>query len=167
MFLRKILLRFLLFIFSVKINNSSCTPLKQNINVSTYVTMESPPTSTFASSTEKKNGEKLWSLVTNEGAAALRILLSKSHSPQPLATWLGQHKQTLSSLKHKVLYNQRKHKVLYNQRNCARVGSSLRWLDALRILFNTNDPRRCISSKFRGTSSTIPTWHFLSLPVLF
>ena len=105
MFLRKILLRFLLFIFSVKINNSSCAPLKQNINVSTYVTMESPPTSTFASSTEKKNGEKLWSLVTNEGAAALRILLSKSHSPQPLATWLGQHKQTLSSLKHKVLYN--------------------------------------------------------------
>ena len=34
-----------------------------------------------------------------------QILLSKSHSPQPLATWLGQHKQTLSSLKHKVLYN--------------------------------------------------------------
>ena len=67
--------------------------------------MESPLTSTFASSTEKKNGEKLWSLVTNEGAAALRILLSKSHSPQPLATWLGQHKQTPSSLKHKVLYN--------------------------------------------------------------
>ena len=70
--------------------------------------MESPPTSAFASSTEKKNGEKLWSLVTNEGAAALRILLSKSHSPQPLATWLGQHKQTLSSLKHKVLYNDRR-----------------------------------------------------------
>ena len=105
MFLRKILLRFLLFIFSVKINNSSCAPLKQNINVSTYVTMASPPTSAFASSTEKENGEKLWSLVTNGGAAALRILLSKSHSPQPLATWLDQHKQTLSSLKHKVLYN--------------------------------------------------------------
>ena len=89
----------------MKINNSSCAPLKQNINVSTYVTMESPPTSAFASSTEKKNGEKLWSLVTNGGAAALRILLSKSHSPQPLTTWLGQHKQTLSSLKGRVLHD--------------------------------------------------------------
>ena len=65
--------------------------------------MASPPTSPFATSIEKTNGVKLWNLVTNGGAAALRILLNKSHSPQPLATWLGQHKQTLSSLKHRVL----------------------------------------------------------------
>ena len=65
--------------------------------------MASPPTSPFASSIEKTNGVKLWNLVTDGGAAALRILLNKSHSPQPLATWLGQHKQTLSSLKHRVL----------------------------------------------------------------
>ena len=65
--------------------------------------MASPPTSPFASSIEKTNGVKLWNLVTNGGAAALRILLNKSHSPQPLATWLGQHKQTLSSLKHRAL----------------------------------------------------------------
>ena len=65
--------------------------------------MASPPTSPLATSIEKTNGVKLWNLVTNGGAAALRILLNKSHSPQPLATWLGQHKQTLSSLKHRVL----------------------------------------------------------------
>ena len=121
MFLRKILLRFLLFIFSVKINNSSCAPLKQNINVSTYVTMASPPTSAFASSTEKENGEKLWSLVTNGGAAALRILLSKSHSPQPLDTWLGQHKRTLSSLKCGVLHDDQWQKLFPSdgtQPNC-------------------------------------------------
>ena len=67
--------------------------------------MASPPTSPLASSIEKTNGVKLWNLVTDGGAAALRILLNKSHSPQPLATWLGQHKQTLSSLKHRVLIN--------------------------------------------------------------
>ena len=67
--------------------------------------MASPPTSPLATSIEKTNGLKLWNLVTNGGAAALRILLNKSHSPQPLATWLGQHKQTLSSLKHRVLIN--------------------------------------------------------------
>ena len=65
--------------------------------------MASPPTSPLATSIEKTNGVKLWNLVTNGGAAALRILLNKSHSPQPLATWLGQHKQTLSSLKHRAL----------------------------------------------------------------
>ena len=78
--------------------------------------MVSPPTSPFATSIETTNREKLWNLVTNGGAAALRILLNKSHSPQPLATWLGQHKKTLSSLKRRVLIDDQWRKLFPSDR---------------------------------------------------
>ena len=78
--------------------------------------MASPPTSPFATSIETTNREKLWNLVTNGGAAALRILLNKSHSPQPLATWLGQHKKTLSSLKRRVLIDDQWRKLFPSDR---------------------------------------------------
>lgn len=84
----------------------ACAPEKEKINVSTCVAIESPPTSPFASSIEKSNGEKLRNLVINEGGAALRKLLNTYHPFPLLATSLSQHKQTLLSLKRdKVLNN--------------------------------------------------------------